>query len=167
MRKIKKIYFILSLSFINTFLSGPRLFRIKKILFQSIGIKVGESSKIVGPINIGTETKLIIGDNCWIGRNFSIDGNGKVVIGNCCDLAPEVIIATGSHIIGNETRRAGKGTSYTTIIEDGCWIGIRSTIIEGSNIKKGSIIGAVSLVNKDVESNIISVGIPAKKKKEL
>ena len=167
MNKLKKIFFILVLSFTNIFLSGSRFFRIKNILFRSIGIRVGDNSKIVGPIKIGTEANLTIGDECWIGRNFCVDGNGKVIIGNCCDIAPEVIVATGSHIVGSKCRRAGKGTSFTTIIEDGCGVGIRSTIVEGSTIGKSCVIGACTLVNKDVNDSLLVAGVPAKIIKKL
>ena len=111
MRKIKKIYFIIIISIINSILKGPRMFKIKRILLNSIGIKIGQNTKVVGPLHIGTEAKLVIGDECWIGRDFKVDGNGKVIIGNKCDLAPEIIVATGSREIGNNQRRAGLGTS--------------------------------------------------------
>lgn len=167
MKKIKKIYFIIIISLINSILKGPRMFTIKRILLNSIGIKVGKNTKVVGPLCIGTEANLVIGDECWIGRDFKVDGNGQVIIGDKCDLAPEVIIATGSHEIGNKNRRAGQGTSYTTKIGNSTWIGIRSTIIQGSSIGDRCVVGACSLVNKDIDMDLLVGGVPAKTLKNL
>lgn len=161
-KKVKKIYFLIGIAFLNAFLRGPRLFFIKNKLLNFIGIKVGKNTKVVGPLNISTEAKLLIGDECWVGRNFSVDGNGVVVIGSKCDIAPDVLIATGSHQIGGAERRAGEGTTFTTKIGDGTWIGVRSTIIEGSRIGEGCIIGASTLINKDINNDLLVVGIPAK-----
>ncbi|EOU1118083.1 acyltransferase [Clostridium perfringens] len=162
MKKIKKLYYLSILKFVNKCLSGPRFFSVKRSLLNSIGIKVGINTKIVGPIYIGTEAKLHIGNNCWIGRDFKIDGNGKVIIGNKCDLAPEIIISTGSHEIGDKNRRAGEGKSYTTKIGNGTWICTRSTIIEGSHVGESCIVGAGSLVNKNINDNLLVGGVPAK-----
>ena len=87
-------------------------------------------------------------------------------IGNKCDLAPEVIIATGSHEIG-KTRRAGKGLTYNTNIGDYTWIGIRSTIIQGSSIGQGCIVGACTMINKNISDNLVVVGVPGKIIKKL
>lgn len=164
---MKKIIFTLLLCFTNIFLSGTRFFNIKRYILNLIGIRVGENSKIVGPITINSEAKLRIGSNCWIGRDLIIDGNGTVEIGDECDLSSEILIQTGSHEIGYEKRRAGKGINYDVKIRDGCWLGGRVTIIEGSCIGEACVIGACTLVNKTVDSNNIGVGIPIKIIKKL
>ncbi len=162
MKKIRKIYFNITLFFINTFLNGTHFFNLKNFLLKSIGVKIGSGTKIVGPINFSTEVELIIGNNCWIGRNFRIDGNGSVKIGNKCDFAPEILIGTGTHVIGEKTRRAGIGINQTVIIGDSNWIGTRATIIEGAMISNGCIIAAGSLVNKNINENSLVGGVPAR-----
>lgn len=160
--KIRKVFFVVIRNFVNTFLSGPRFFKLKRKLFNLIGIKVGKNTKIVAPLHINTEAKLTIGDECWIGRDFKVDGNGKVDIGDSCDFAPEVIISTGSHKIGDKNRRAGTGVNYTTQIGNSTWIGTRCTIIEGSSIGNSCVLGACTLVNKDIKDNALACGVPAK-----
>ncbi|WP_278627203.1 acyltransferase [Thomasclavelia cocleata] len=159
MNKIRKLIYLF---FINKFLSTTRFFKLKSYLLNSCGIKVGKNTKIVGPLFIGSQVDLIIGDNCWIGKNLHIEGNGKVIIGECCDIAPDVMIITGSHEIGDKFRRAGKGTMFKVVIKNGCWIGSRATIFGNVSISEGSVIGAASLVNKDIEKNVIVAGVPAK-----
>ncbi|MCA0385969.1 MAG: acyltransferase [Firmicutes bacterium] len=165
---IDKLKFYIVLSIINTFLCGTHFFGIKRYLLNLIRIKVGHGTRIVGPIIINYHCSLVIGDNTWIGRNLVVDGNGYVKIENCCDIAPNLLISTGSHEIGNEERRAGKGITFnSTLIESGCWIGTNVVIINGSKIGKKSIVGACSLVNKNISQNSFVAGVPASLKKEL
>jgi maltose O-acetyltransferase len=159
---LRKVCFVVIRNFINTFLKGPRFFKLKRIFFNLIGITVGVNAKIVAPLHINSEAKLEIGEECWIGRDFTIDGNGEVYIGNNCDLAPEVIISTGSHTIGNKDRRAGDGINHTTKIGDSTWIGTRCTIIEGSSVGNSCVLGSCTLVNKDIEENMLVGGVPAR-----
>ena len=164
---INKILRKLCLLMINVFFSSTNFFKIKRILLKIAGIKVGLNTKVVGPIRIGTVAKLCIGDECWIGSGTKIYGNGSVSIGNRCDLAPDVSFVTGSHVIGDKNRRAGNGTSFNINIGNACWIGARVTIMGDVTISDSSIIGSASLVNKNVDKNVIAAGIPAKKIKDL
>jgi maltose O-acetyltransferase len=164
---INKILRKLCFLIINVFFSTTNFFTIKRFLLRTAGVEIGIDSKLVGPINMGTVAKLSIGDNCWIGSGVTIYGNGCVSIGDRCDLAPDVGFITGSHEIGDENRRAGKGSSHHIKIGNGCWIGARVSILGDVTISDSSIIGSTSLVNKDIEKNVIAVGLPAKKIKEL
>ena len=164
MRKIKKIIFLF---LINTFMSTTRFFKIKNILLEWCGYEIGRGTKIVGPINIARNTCLTIGENCWIGKNFTIHGHGDVSIGSNCDIAPEVLFITGSHIVGDESRRAGEGISFKISIGDGCWVGARATLMENITIGKGVVVGSCSLVNKSISKNLIIAGVPAKELKKI
>lgn len=155
--KRKTVLFI-----INSFLSTTRYFVIKRVLLNFSGISVGKGSKIVGPIYIGTVAQLTIGEDSWIGSGLNIYGNGIVKIGDKCDLAPDIGFITGSHEIGNIDRRAGLGVTYEIEVQNGCWVGARSTIMGNVTIFESSIIGTCSLVNKNVIENTIVTGIPAK-----
>lgn len=156
---IKRLIFLF---LVNKIFVGTRNFSfpIKRKLLISIGIKIGNNSKIVGPIECtGT---LIIGDDCWIGKNFKVNGNGKVIIGNRCDIGPEVTFQTGSHQIGNRKRRAGEGVKLEQNVGSGTWIGGRTTILNNIVIGNSCVIAGCSCVVKDIEDNILVGGVPAK-----
>lgn len=150
---------------VNKVFVGTKKFEKKRKLLNSIGFKIGENTKIVGPIEC--TGILEIGENCWVGKNLKINGNGKVIIGDNCDIAPEVTFQTGGHKIGSMPRRAGEGEIYTQIIENGVWIGGRSTIIGNIVVGEGSVIGGCSCVVKNVEKNTLVCGVPAKVVREL
>lgn len=164
---MKKIKRVIILFLVNNIFCGTRFWKIKRFLLRNAGIEIGKNSKVVGPLNIGTVAKLKIGNECWIGANLNIYGNGKVIVNDKCDFAPNVSFITGSHNVGNQERRAGNGISYIIEVKNGCWIGANSTLMKNIVVNEGVIIGACSLVNKDIKSNIIIGGNPAKIISEL
>jgi maltose O-acetyltransferase len=115
------------------------------------------SSQIVGLV------KVTIGAATFVGhQSLIMGGDSNVEIGANCDISSRVSIITGTHEIGNSTRRAGKGYSKNIYIGNGTWIGYGTTIIGGVNIGAGCIIAAGSVVNKDIPANTIAAGVPAR-----
>lgn len=144
---------------INHVYAGTRHFERKRKLLQGLGHEIGAGTKIVGPVFC--TGRLVIGEDCWIGKNLMINGNGTVVIGDRCDIAPEVTFQTGGHRIGTHERRAGEGITEDIVVGDGCWLGVRSTLLGGVTVKSGSVIAACACVSRDVEKDTLVGGIPA------
>ena len=159
---IKGIRYHMALFIVNKLYVGtnPKHFEIKRRLLNSIGFEIGNGTKIVGPIEC--TGKLEIGDNCWIGKNMRINGNGNVTIGDNCDIAPEVTFQTGGHEIGDASRRAGKEIICSQRVGNGVWIGGRSTIVGNTTIGDSCVIAACACVVHDVEANMLVGGVPAK-----
>ena len=152
----------INLFLVNHIFVGTKQFscRMKRVLLNRIGCSIGEGTTVVGPIEC--KGRIIIGKNCWIGKNCRINGNGTVVIGDNCDLGPEVTFQTGGHAISDKNRRAGKGESYYQVVGSGTWIGGRSTICNDTKIGEGCIVAGCACVVKDVEENTLVGGVPAK-----
>lgn len=125
-------------------------------------------------VSIWARDGVVIGDNCYIGRNSQIECNVK--FGNDVLIANNVaFVGRYDHHyqqIGISIRFASqvRDEDYSwlekdrvTIVEDDVWIGYGVIILSGITIKKGSIIGAGSVVTKDVEAYSIYAGSPAKK----
>ena len=166
MNQMKRIRFYFLLFIVNHFLCGTHFFSIKRKLLSLSGYySIGNNTKIVGPIH--SFGNVSIGNNVWIGRNLSIEGNGKVEIDDNCDLAPNIEIYTGTHLIGDSNRRAGKGIIESVKIGRGVWVCGGVKILPGVTIGNGAVIGAGSIVNRDIPDNVLAVGSPIKVKKEL
>ncbi len=103
----------------------------------------------------------------FINYNCVILDNSPVNIGNGVFIAPGVCIACSGHAIHPEQRAEGIGTSAPITIEDNVWIGANSTVCGGVTIGEGSIIGAGSVVNKDIPAGVIAVGSPCKVIREI
>lgn len=149
--------FLINHVFIGT---KPYACMMKRKLFRLIGCSIGNNTTIVGPIDC--KGFFSIGENCWIGKNFIINGNGFVEIGNNCDIGPEVTFQTGGHVIGNQFRRAGEGVIFNQKVGNGTWIGGRSTICNNSKIGNSCVVAACSCVVHDVPNNSLVGGVPAK-----
>lgn len=117
------------------------------------------------------EKKLLIGNNCKMGDNVHIVASDKVVIGNDCLIASKIFISDTSHGNYSENSNASAPNippdkralySKTVSIGNNVWIGENVCILLGANIGDGCIIGANSVVNKDIPENCIVAGVPAK-----
>ena len=106
--------------------------------------------------------------NIYVGKNFFANYNcvildvGKVIIGDNCQLAPNVSIYTAGHPV----RPAARNTFYEYGIEvkigDNVWIGGGSTICPGVTIGDNCVIGAGSIITKDIPAWSIAAGNPCK-----
>lgn len=163
--KIKGIKRRFSLFCINHFLSGTHFFEIKRKLLIFAGFEIGEGTKVVGPLFC--TGMLTTGKDCWIGRDISVNGNGTVEIGDCCDVAPGVMFLTGGHEIGNEARRAGAGERYTIRVGNGTWLGARTTLLGNIRIGTGCVVAACACVTSDVADHSLVGGVPARLIREL
>lgn len=163
--KLKTLKRLIAVFLVNKIFASTSAFRTKRSLLRFAGYKIGKGTKIVGPIYCSA--KLKIGNDCWIGKNFTCNGNGTVEIGDNCDIGPEVTFQTGGHTIGTPERRAGDGIKYTQIVGSGTWIGGRTTILNNVNIGKSCVVAGCACVVKDVGDNILVGGVPARRIKVL
>ena len=145
--------------------TNPHFFKIKRWSLQSIGFVIGENTKVVGPV-VCTGS-LIIGRDCWIGANFTVRGNGTVILGDRIDVGPDVTFVTGTHKIGTSERRAGEGYNCVQSIGDGCWIGAKSIFVNNISIGTSCVVAASACVCKTTPPNLLIGGVPAKIIKSL
>lgn len=149
-----------------------RDYLLRKIIYRRYEIGKGFHSGV--RVRIWGRQKVIIGRNFYIGRDSFIETD--VVIGDNVMFGNRVaIIGRYDHHyqqIGTPTRLAPqirdpeynwKGIGMLTVIENDVWVGYGSTVMGGVKIAEGSIIGAGSLVTKDVEPYSIYAGVPARK----
>lgn len=106
--------------------------------------------------NIHTHGLAVINYNCVI-----LD-TSPVNIGANAFIAPGVVIACAAHPIDAKQRSEGISTSKPITIEDDVWIGANSTVCGGVTIGKGSVIGAGSVVTKDIPEGVVAAGNPCR-----
>lgn len=107
--------------------------------------------------------KLSIGDRTFIGQGSIIACHSSVSVGRNCLIAEYVTIRDQDHFIDNVSMPIAESgfRSSPIVIEDDVWIGAKATITRGVTIGKGAVVGANSVVTRDVESEIVVVGVPA------
>lgn len=164
MKKLLKhlIFFIIHL------FPSLRMNKIKIFLLRTLGYKVGKNVVIASSFKIMGNIDVSIGNNTFIGHHtMIIGGKANLSIGKNCDISSKVSFVMGTHEIGNSERRAGKGYSESIFVGDGVWIGYGAIILPGVKIGNKSIIGAGSVVVKDIPANVIAAGNPCKIIKQL
>lgn len=105
---------------------------------------------------------IIIGDNFFANFDCVMLDCNQITIGNNVLLGPRVGIYTGNHATHPDDRIAGGCYAQPVTIKDNVWIGAGVHILGGVTIGKNSIIGAGSVVTKDIPDNVIAAGIPCK-----
>ena len=115
----------------------------------------------------GAPGPITIGSRCYVSYNVDIDATGSVTVGDGVYIAAGVSIGTCTHEIGPALGRAGRQFPDGVTIGDGCWIGMKSTILPGVTIAPGCVIAAGAVVNRDCEANGLYGGVPAKLIDEL
>lgn len=156
-----RLYFI---SFIFPLIPPTRMFQLKRSLLRWCGAEIGDNVRISSSVRFQTNGPITIGPNTWIGHQVLITGGeARIEIGADVDIAPRVLIVSGSHEarIG-EKKAAGPGVSLPIKICDGVWIGAGATILGGADIGSSSIVAAGSLVRGVIGSGGVYAGIPAR-----
>lgn len=127
----------------------------------------GDNVVILNPIWADYGIYSTIGDGTFINHNAFLMDGGTITIGKNCLIGPNCGMYTATHALDPIERRTGIETALPIVIEDDVWLGGDVTILPGVTIGKGSIIGAKSLVNKNIPANVIAVGNPCKVLREI
>lgn len=135
-----------------------------KVYIKSKNIHLGNDVQIQPGVMIFGNGKVEIGDNTVIGKDTIIFSNKNVKIGKNVLIAAQSYIIDSNHQIFADKLINQQGLeSEVLIIGDDVWIGAGAKVIKGSRINEGAVIGAMSLVNNNVDSYSINIGIPTRK----
>ncbi len=132
------------------------------IILQQIIGDLGKNCIITQPFYCDFGYNIKLGDNFYANHNCVILDGAKVTIGNNVFIGPNCCISTANHPLDYEQRNQGIEYAIPITIQDNVWIGANVTILSGVTISKNSVIGAGSVVTKDIPSNVIAVGNPCK-----
>ncbi|MDL2265443.1 sugar O-acetyltransferase [Parabacteroides sp. OttesenSCG-928-G21] len=135
---------------------------VRETLLRKFLKKVGENVHFEPNFRCEFGFNISIGDNFF--ANFDcimLDGN-LITIGNNVLLAPRVGLYTANHAIDPQERIMGGCYARPISIEDNVWIGAGVHIIGGVTIGSNSIIGAGSVITKDIPSNVVASGVPCR-----
>ncbi len=110
-------------------------------------------------------------DRVIVGRSVDLKNvllnvtSGKIIIGDNVLIGYHVMLITGTHDyhkVGRERQRTFPRSGRDIIIEEGAWIASGAIVLGGVRIGRNAVVGAGSLVNKDVEPDTLVAGVPAR-----
>ena len=133
---------------------------IKKIVKELLG--KSENAVINPPFYCDYGFNIEVGKNFFANYNCTILDVAKVKIGDNCQFAPNVAVYTAGHPIHPVSRNSQYEYGISVTIGDNVWIGGNSVIVPGVHIGSNTVIGAGSVVTKDVPDWVIAAGNPCR-----
>lgn len=135
-------------------------------------VSIGENTTILKnsriqlfPHLVENNPHIIIGDNCYLGYNLTLLAGADIEIGNEVLFASNILVSSENHGMDPESEAPYMNQpleAKPVRIEDGCWIGERVCVLPGVTIGKKSIVGAGSIVTKNIPPYSIAAGNPAR-----
>lgn len=142
--------------------SRPTEVKYREDLIRKVFADVGENCYIEPPFHANWGCNMHVGKNFYANFNLTVVDDVDIYIGDSVMIAPNVVIATGTHPICPELREKAYQYNLPVHIGNRVWIGAGAIILPGVTIGDDSVIGAGSVVTKDVPSGVVAVGNPCR-----
>lgn len=131
-------------------------------LLKNIIGKFKGSPIIFSPFYCDYGRNIEIGENFFSNHNLILMDGGKIRIGDNVFIGPNCCFTTAGHPIDKDQRNEGLEFAYPISIGNNVWIGANVTVLPNIKIGDNTVIGAGSVVTKDIPSDVIAVGNPCK-----
>ena len=137
-------------------------------LLKEMMAEIGENCYIEPPFHANWGGKHVhFGNNVYANFGFTAVDDTHIYIGDYTMIGPNVVIATAGHPILPELRQKAYQFNMPVHIGKNCWLGAGVLVMPGVTIGDNSVIGAGSVVTKDIPANVVAVGNPCKVLREI
>ena len=125
--------------------------------------EIGEGCYIEPPLHANWGGKHVhFGDHVYANFGLTLVDDTHIYVGSNTMFAPNVVLATAGHPILPELREKGYQYNMPVHIGKNCWLGAGVIVLPGVSIGDNSVIGAGSVVSKDIPAGVVAYGVPAK-----
>lgn len=132
-------------------------------MLKEMFAEIGENCYIEPPFHANFGGKHVhFGNNIYANFNLTCVDDTHIYVGDNTMFGPNVIIATAGHPILPVLREKGYQYNASVHIGKNCWLGAGVIVLPGVTIGDNVVIGAGSIVTKDLPSNVVAVGNPCK-----
>lgn len=130
--------------------------------------EVGEGCYVESPFyaNFGGR-HVHLGKNVYANFNLTLVDDTHIYVGDYTMIGPNVTLATAGHPIDPDLRRQGLQYNMPIHIGKNCWLGAGVIVMPGVTIGDNTVIGAGSIVTKDIPANVVAVGNPCRVLREV
>lgn len=136
------------------------------ILSDLVGT-LGPDVEIKPPLFVDCGENIHVGARTFINYNLTALDVAPIVIGEDCQLGPNVQLLTPTHPIAPQPRRDKLEAAKPITLGDNVWLGGGVIVCPGVTIGDNSVIGAGSVVTRDIPANVVAVGNPARVIREI
>ncbi len=138
----------------------------RDLLAQLVG-RLGEGAYVKPPLFVDYGENISLGDRVFVNYNLMALDVAAITIGDDCLLGPNVQLLTPTHPIAIEPRRDKLEAALPITLGRNVWLGGGVIVCPGVTIGDNSVIGAGSVVTKDIPANVVAVGNPARVIREI
>jgi galactoside O-acetyltransferase len=134
----------------------------RRSLLVAILGSVGERTVLHSPFSAGFGSNVHIGNDFFGNVNLAFVDDVEIRIGDDVMIAPNVTLTTTGHPVHPARRVDFARFSEPIVVEDKVWIGSNVVVLPGVRIGYGSVIGAGSVVSRDIPPMVVAVGTPCR-----
>ena len=137
-------------------------------LLKEMFAEIGEDCYIEPPFHANWGGKHVHFGKCvYANFNFTAVDDTHIYVGDYTMFGPNVILATAGHPIFPKLRTQAYQYNMPVHIGKNCWLGAGVIVLPGVTIGDNTVIGAGSVVTKDIPSNVVAVGNPCRVLREI
>ena len=137
-------------------------------LLKEMLAEIGENCYIEPPLHANWGGHHVhFGNSVYANFNLTLVDDTHIYVGDYTMLGPNVVIATAGHPILPELREKAYQYNMPVHIGRNCWLGAGVIVLPGVTIGDNTVIGAGSVVTKDIPSNVVAVGNPCRVLREI
>lgn len=137
-------------------------------LLKEMFAEIGENCYIEPPLHANWAGKFVhFGKNVYANFNLTLVDDTHIYVGDSTMIGPNVTIATAGHPILPVLREKVYQFNLPVRIGKNCWIGAGAIILPGITIGDNTVVGAGSVVTKDLPANVVAVGNPCRILREI
>lgn len=135
----------------------------REALLKEMFAEIGEGVYLEPPFHANWAGHHVhIGKNVYANFNLTLVDDGEIYIGDYTMIGPNVTIATAGHPVLPELRQEAYQFNIPVHIGKNVWIGAGVIILPGVTVGDNTVIGAGSVVTKDIPSDVVAVGNPCR-----
>jgi maltose O-acetyltransferase len=123
---------------------------------------MGAEAHVRAPIFVDYGFNITVGAGTFINYNLTALDVAAIQIGSHCQIGPNVQLLTPTHPLEAKPRRDKLEAAKPIVIGDNVWLGGGVIVLAGVSIGENSVVGAGSVVTKDLPANVLAMGTPAK-----
>ncbi len=137
-------------------------------MLKEMFAEIGENCYIEPPFHSNFGGKHChFGNGVYANFNLTMVDDTHIYVGDNTMFGPNVVLATAGHPILPQLRELGYQYNAPIYIGKNCWLGAGVIVLPGVKIGENTVIGAGSVVTKDMPSNVVAVGNPCKVLREI
>lgn len=137
-------------------------------MLKEMFAEIGEGCYIEPPLHANWGGKHChLGKNVYFNFNATLVDDTHIYVGDYTKLGPNVVLATAGHPILPSLREQAYQYNAPIRIGKCCWLGAGVIVLPGVTIGDNSVIGAGSVVTKDIPANVVAVGNPCRVLREI